>query len=300
MRRCIELVRAGVIGKIKAAYGWTNRPIWPQGMKTPPDTEPVPAWINWEQWIGPAPFVDYSSKIAPFNWRGIWDYGCVALGDMACHILDMPWWALQPGPPLSVTAEQQGGTEWSPPISSKITWQFGPSEYTADDGCRIVWYDGYPDAHFDRESWSLKKEGDEFHHPPAEVMGAADYRQYDNVLIGEQGRMFFNRDHVNWRLDVGPEIDRFAWPEQSLPRAPEQDNYREWFQAVMGKLDRSQSDFSTAGPFTEMILLGTVAQRLPGETLEWDHDAMEIKGRPETKYWIHRDYRPGWEAPSTT
>ncbi|MFV0445166.1 MAG: Gfo/Idh/MocA family oxidoreductase [Planctomycetaceae bacterium] len=296
MRRCIELIRAGVIGKIKTVHGWTNRPIWPQGMADPPAGEAVPDWMSWEQWIGPAPFADYSAKLAPFGWRGVWHYGSGALGDRACHILDIGWWALQPGAPLSVTAEEQGGTNWSPPISSKITWQFAPSKYTADDGCQIIWYDGYPQAKFDAQTWSLKKEGDDYNHPTAEVMGSEDYRQYDIVMEGERGRMFFNRDHLNWRLDVGHELDGFEWPEPTIPRAPEQDNYREWFQAVNGTIDRSQSDFSAAGPFTEMILLGTIAQRLPGKVLRWDNDAMTIKGHPEADAWIHRDYRPGWSV----
>ncbi|MCA9086061.1 MAG: Gfo/Idh/MocA family oxidoreductase, partial [Planctomycetaceae bacterium] len=88
MRRCVELIRAGVVGRVQEIHAWTNRPIWPQGFAAAPDKESIPAGINWEQWIGPAPFVDYSSKIMPFAWRGWWDYGTGALGDMACHIMD--------------------------------------------------------------------------------------------------------------------------------------------------------------------------------------------------------------------
>ena len=295
MRRCIELLQAGVIGKVREVHAWTNRPIWPQGIADPPPPEPVPKWMNWEQWIGPAQFVDYSSKIAPFNWRGIWDYGCGALGDMACHIMDMGYWALQPGAPMSMKAEAQGGTAWSPPISSQITWKFGPSEYTPKEGCRFTWYDGYPHARFDRETWSLVKEGDDFNHPPDDIMMGEDHRKYGSVLIGERGRLCFHRDKLNWKLDVDHEIDGFDWPEQSLPRATGEDNYVEWFEAVTGKLDRSQSDFAHAGPFTEMILLGTLAQRRPGETLEWDSDALTINGLPEPRAWM-TEYPQGWKV----
>ena len=93
MRRCVELIRAGIIGEVQEIHAWTNRPIWPQGFTAPPPAEKVPAGINWDQWVGPAPHVDYSSKIAPFSWRGWWNYGTGALGDMACHIMDMGWCA---------------------------------------------------------------------------------------------------------------------------------------------------------------------------------------------------------------
>lgn len=295
MRRCVELIRAGAIGKVREVHGWTNRPIWAQGFARPPASEPVPAWLNWEQWIGPAPFTEYSSKYAPFGWRGVWDFGCGALGDMACHILDLGWWAIAPAAPVSVFAEQHGGTEISPPISSKITWQFAPSKYTAAEGCKIHWYDGYPAATFDRESWSLVKTSDEYNHPSDDVLGGKDYRKLDTIIVGEAGKLYFNRSVDNWVLEASPKIDGFAWPKPSLPRAQNQDNYQEWFDAVTGKVARGESDFSVAGPFTEMILLGTIAQRIPKKTLVWDAAAMAIQDHPEASNWIRRKYRAGWE-----
>ena len=131
MRRCVELIRAGVIGKVKEIHAWTNRPIWPQGFSIAPDIESVPDGIDWDQWIGPARKVQFSSKIAPFNWRGWWEYGTGALGDMACHIMDLGYWAVLPGAPKSVQATQVGATKLSPPINSKVTWEFGPSDYTS-------------------------------------------------------------------------------------------------------------------------------------------------------------------------
>ncbi|MCA9066575.1 MAG: Gfo/Idh/MocA family oxidoreductase, partial [Planctomycetaceae bacterium] len=121
MRRCIELIHSGVIGQVKEIHAWTNRPIWPQGFASAPAAEKVPVGIDWEQWIGPAPAVEYSSKIAPFAWRGWWNYGTGALGDMACHIMDLGYWAMMPGSPVAVTAQQHGATELSPPINSRIT-----------------------------------------------------------------------------------------------------------------------------------------------------------------------------------
>lgn len=296
MRRVIELIRAGVIGKVTEVHAWTNRPIWPQGFAVPPAKEAVPAHMDWEQWIGPAPWVDYSSKIAPFAWRGWWIFGTGALGDMACHIMDMPYWALQPGAPMNVTAEQNGATDISPPINSKITWEFGRSKYTADDGFKYHWYDGFVDAEFDRETWSLKKASNEYNHPDEEVLEGMSFKDFGSVVVGEKGKLFFNRGrNRKWVLKTEDSIDGFEWPEQSLPRAAGQDNYREWFDAVTGKIPQSESNFDLAGQLTETILLGVIAQRMPETKLEWDANAMHIKGRPELDQYIRRAYRKGWE-----
>lgn len=294
MRRCIELLRAGVIGPVKEMHTWTNRPIWPQGFTSPPAAQKVPAAINWKQWVGPAPWVDYNPVIAPFNWRGWWNYGTGALGDMACHIMDLGYWALNPGSPKTVIAEQNGATEYSPPINSKITWEFEANEFSSRSGFKINWYDGYVGAHFDRESWRLVKNGKEYNHPSEEVMEGLSFEEFGSVIVGEHGKLFFNRGKDNWVLKLNNQIDGFEWPEQSLPRAAEQNNYREWYDAINGTVEKGESHFGLAGPFTETILLGVLAQRVAGERLVWNSDQMEIADRPDLKQFIQRDYSPGW------
>ena len=257
MRRCVELIRAGIIGKVQEVHAWTNRPIWPQGFAQPPEKEKVPEALDWNQWIGPAPWVDYSSKIAPFAWRGWWDYGTGALGDMACHIMDMPYWAVMPGAPQKVTALQAGATDLSPPINSVITWQFGPNRYSADDGFKYVWYDGYVDAEFDRDTWSLKKRSQEYNHPGEDVMEGLSFKEFGSVVIGEHGKLFFNRSpRGKWVLRSGTKIDGFQWPEPTVPRASNQDNYREWMDAITGKVDQGQSNFDLASQLTETVSIG--------------------------------------------
>jgi predicted dehydrogenase len=296
MRRCVELIRAGMIGKVKEVHAWTNRPIWPQGFAAAPDKEPVPDGIDWDQWVGPAPWVDYSSKIAPFSWRGWWNFGTGALGDMACHIMDMPYWALLPGSPTSVTAVQTGATELSPPINSQITWEFGPNQYTANEGFKYHWYDGFVDATFDRESWSLRKASDEYNHPDEEILDGMDFQKFGSVIIGEEGKLFFNRGRgAEWVVKASNAIDGFPWPEQSLPRAARQDNYQEWMDAISGKVEQGQSNFRLAAQLTETVLLGVLAQRVPDTKLVWDADKLQIKGRPDLKKFIQREYRKGWE-----
>ena len=294
LRRCVELVRGGAVGKVQEIHAWTNRPIWAQGFQSPPPKAPVPDGIDWAQWIGPAPWVDYSPHIAPFAWRGWWDYGTGALGDMACHIMDMGYWSMHPATPRSVSAKQKGATELSPPINSIITWDFGPNDYSAADGFKFHWYDGYVDAHFDRDSWQLKKNSDQYNHPSAEVLDGMDFRDYGSVIIGSEGKLFFNRFTENW--EIKPERDRAALASigQSIPRAPQQNNYSEWLAAIEGKIDQAQSNFALAGPMTETILLGVLAQRFPETPLKWNAQEMQIEGRPELKKYIQRAYRDGW------
>lgn len=299
MRRCVELIRAGVIGKVREIHAWTNRPIWPQGFASPPKAEKIPTGVDWEQWIGPAQWVDYSPKIAPFAWRGWWEFGTGALGDMACHIMDMGYWAMQPGTghylaPTSVVAKQQGATDFSPPINSIITWNFDESPYATSKGFKFHWYDGYVNANFNRESWQLEKESDEYNHPNSEILDGMSFKDFGSVIIGEEGKLFFNRAKKNWVLKTSNKIDEFQWPDPSIARAREEDSYKEWMDAIEGKIDQSESNFNLAGPMTETILLGVLAQRQPNEKLNWDPQALEVRDRPELSKWIRREYREGW------
>ncbi|MEM0968301.1 MAG: Gfo/Idh/MocA family oxidoreductase [Verrucomicrobiota bacterium] len=285
MRRVIELIRAGIIGEIKEVHAWTNRPIWPQGFSSPPPAEDPPPWIDWEQWIGPAPYVDYSHRIAPFSWRGWWDYGTGALGDMACHILDMPFWALEPGAPLTVEAKQQGATDLSPPINSTVTYQF------AND-LKFVWYDGQKGAQFDGEKWRLIP--GEFNRPKKSILEGVDHTLYESVMVGTEGKLYFNRKRDIWIVNPGSRLDGFAWPEPTLPRS--NGHYKEWREAIEGKIDEAASYFGLAGPLTELVLLGLIAQRHPGKPLSWDPGNLQIKNHPEFQSLIRRDYRSGWEV----
>ena len=297
MRRCVELIRAGVVGKVTEIHAWTNRPIWPQGFSSPPPKQPVPKGIDWDQWVGPAPWVDYSPRIAPFAWRGWWDYGTGALGDMACHIMDLGYWAMDTKAPISVKAQQQGATDFSPPINSVLNWQFGPGKYSAKDGFKFYWYDGYIDAKFDRESWQLVKNGNEYNHPSEEVLDGMSFSKFGSVVIGTEGKLFFHRGKNSWVLKSNSAVDGFEWPEESIPRATNNDNYIEWYDAVTGKLDQGQSNFSLAGPMTETILLGVIAQRNPDTKLEWDAGTMKIKNRDDLDALVRREYREGWNTP---
>jgi predicted dehydrogenase len=293
MRDCVEYIRAGIIGKVKSIHAWTNRPIWPQGFAAPPAKEAIPEAVNWEQWIGPAPAVDYSEYIAPFAWRGWWDYGTGALGDMACHIMDMGYWAMGLPTPQSVSAQQQGATTLSPPINSEITWDFAANKYSAADGFKYHWYDGYINAKFERDGWKLVKDGNEYNHPGADVLEGEDFEAYGSVIIGEEGKMFFNRSK-KWITKPSTLAAGFQKPDPYIHRAGG-DPYVEWLDAITGRIDQAESHFGQSGPLTETVLLGVIAQRTPDTKLNWNSETLEIKDRPDLQPLIQRPYRAGWE-----
>ena len=303
IRRGVELIRAGVIGRVTEVHAWTNRPIWPQGMAEWPKAEPVPKGLNWDLWIGPAPFREYSRAIAPFNWRGYWDFGAAALGDMGCHIMDMPYWALGLTSPESVEAIQEGGTPIAGPHWSTITYRFPTSFFNAP--VKFVWYDGV-----------TSKEGVYQHTPPDELwkddFPTADhvFRRFDLILVGEKGRMFFARSRQDWVFKPETLTTDFTEPPKTIPRVPGEPRvgesdpqsaqvdpsggpYVEWLNAIRSGTP-ALSNFSASGPFSETVLLGNLALRL-GKRVQWDAKNLAAKNAPEAAAIIRRPYRKGWE-----
>jgi len=296
IRRGVELIRAGVLGRVSEVHAWTNRPIWPQGMTEWPKGEKVPKGLNWDLWIGPAPFHEYSPAIAPFNWRGYWDFGAAALGDMGCHIMDMPYWALGLTAPTSVEAKQEGATAIAGPLWSTITYQFPTSVLGAP--VKFVWYDGV-----------TSKEGVYQHTPPGGLwkddFPTADhvFRRFDLVLVGEKGRMFFGRSRQDWVFKPDSIATGFTAPPKTLARVPGgtlegkgEDGggpYVEWLNAIKTG-QPALSNFASSGPFSETVLLGNLAIRV-GKRIEWNGKTMTAKNAPEAAAMVRRPYRKGWE-----
>ena len=305
MRRVVELVRAGLIGDIVEVHAWTNRPIWPQGIPEWPEPEEAPKHVNWDLWIGPAPYREYSSKIAPFKWRGYWDFGTGALGDMACHIMDASFWAAELGAPTSVSAVSADGrgaqSDISPPTWATIEYQF--PKRGGKKATKFVWYDGYKDAVFNPEKWALESSIDggkirERNLPPKEIlegMGGDEKSGYGCVLVGTEGKVFFNRAKDNWVVKPGSVADGFDFPEPSIPRARDEDPHKEFYDAIKaGDAELPQSKFAQSGPFTEMVLLGNLAVRF-NKKVEWDSKKLMSPNTPEAADVIRRKYREGWE-----
>ena len=305
MRRAVELIRAGLIGEVKEIHAWTNRPIWPQGIPEWPKSEPVPEHINWDLWIGPAPFQEYSPQIAPFKWRGYWDFGTGALGDMACHIMDMSYWAAELGTPTSVKAVSADGrgamSDISPPTWATIDYEF--ARKGGGDPIKYVWYDGYKDAVFDPEQWKLVSKIDggkirERNNPPEEILEGLSPEEkdgYGSAVIGTEGKILFNRHRDTWIVLPSHVTDGFDFPEPSIPRARDEDPHKEFFDAIKaGDPELPQSKFSYAGPFTEVVLLGNLAVRF-NKKVEWDSEKLMSPNTPEAAKVVRRDYREGWE-----
>ena len=302
IRRAVELIRAGILGRVSEVHAWTNRPIWPQGMAAWPKAEPVPKGLAWDLWIGPAPFREYSSQIAPFNWRGYWDFGAGALGDMGCHIMDMPYWALGLTAPRSVETWQEGGTEIAAPHRSTVTYHFPTS--VLGSPVKFAWYDGV-----------VAKEGVYQHTPPEDLwktdFPTADhvFRRFDLIMGGEKGRMFFGRTRQDWVFKPETLTTGFTEPPKSLPRvaapaepaaaeAASEESYGagpyvEWINAIKTGTP-ALSNFVHSGPFSETVLLGNLALRL-GKRVEWDARTLTAKNAPEAAAIVRRRYRKGWE-----
>jgi predicted dehydrogenase len=140
VRSLVEWVQAGVIGTVHEVHAWSNRPIWPQGLTRPADTPPVPDHVAWDLWLGPAEVRPWNPAYHPFNWRGWWDFGTGALGDMGCHIMDGPFWALDLGQPSTIDAESGPMTQESPPKWSVIRYEFPSNQRRS--AVRLTWYDG--------------------------------------------------------------------------------------------------------------------------------------------------------------
>ncbi len=279
IRRAVEWVRAGVIGEVSEVHAWTNRPIWPQGLTNRPSAQTPPSTLNWDLWLGPAPERDYNEAYLPFNWRGWWDFGTGALGDMACHIMDMPYWALELGAPTTIEAQSEGATAESPPWWSTITYEF-PAR-GARPSVSFTWYDGYQGP--DRQSAPQNL-------PLADLLEGQDPQKWDVVLIGTRGRMYFNRGHVDWLITPESLVKDFGPPAQTIPRVTSED--AEWLAACKGG-PAALSNFSYAGPFTEMVLLGNVAIRT-GKKIEWDAANLNCPNAPEADAYLRREYRQGW------
>jgi len=269
-----EWVQAGVIGKVREVHVWTNRPIWPQNIQRPPNEEPVPETLDWNLWLGVAPKRPYHSCYVPFKWRGWWDFGCGAIGDMACHTMDAPFWALDLKAPISVEAEVDGGNEETAPAGSIITYQFAARGDMPP--VTLKWYDGtkQPPRPKDLE-------------PDRKMSKSGMY------MVGDKGTIMDTTDYCNSpRLIPESRMKDFKRPPRTIPRVPESNPYKEWIRACKGG-PMCGSHFDYAGLLTETALLGNVAIR-SGKKFFWDgmnRWTISIAGHPEITRYLRKTYR---------
>ena len=270
LRESVEVIRSGAIGQVYELHIWSNRPVWPQGKDRPTEIQPVPDNLHWDLWLGPAPKRPYNSIYEPFNWRGWFDFGTGALGDMGCHTLNMSFMALDLRNPISVEAEVFGMTKESYPKQSIIHFTFPKRGELR--GLRMIWYDG-----------NLK--------PPSHVLDGRNLPGSGVVLIGEKGKFYSMNDYgTGYELLPKEKFVDFKAPAPTLPRSP--GHHAEWIRACKGG-EPAMSNFDYASALTETILLGNLAITT-GEPIYWDAERMKAINCPKADFYINRPYRKGW------
>ncbi len=277
-----EWLADGAIGTVREVHVWSDRPThrgklplwWPQGLERPKATPPVPATLDWDLWLGPAPWRPYHPAYVPFKWRGWWDFGSGGLGDMGIHNLAPVFDALQLGPPLSVQASSTPVYPETVPNACVVHYQF-PARGERPP-VKLHWYDGgiLPPR-------------------PEELEDDRPLDPEDGILfVGDKGKMLVE----GWggerpRLIPETRNKEYRRPPKTLPRSL--GHHAEWVRACKTG-SPTASNFAFAGPLTEAVLLGSVCVHNGGDQLSWDSAHLKITNDPEANGLLHYRYRAGW------
>ncbi|TDE27483.1 Gfo/Idh/MocA family oxidoreductase [Flavobacterium ranwuense] len=302
-----EWYEAGLIGDVHTIHAWTDRPVWPQGIPWSTNRAEIPMELDWDLWLGTAPKKEYVNKLVPFNWRGWWDYGTGALGDMGCHLLEAPFSVLNLKYAKDVQCSvgsvyvdefKRGYFPESCPPSSHVTLTFPKTEKTNGD-VKVHWMDGGIQPERPSELG------------PNEIFGDGGN---GTLFTGTKGKMLCDTYGLNPRLLPLSKNENLKIA-QKYTRVNEGSNghYKQWVDAAIagyGKKELS-SPFEIAGPLTEALLMANLAIRgydlkreelgeeiYPGRSakLLWDNDNMKITNFDEVNQFVKRDYRQGWKA----
>lgn len=267
-RRVVELVQAGIIGPVKEVHVWAGA-VYNNAKFT--TGTPVPAGLDWDLWLGPAPQRPYSEEVHPFKWRAFWDYGTGTLGDFGCHYMDLAHWVLHLRAP---TAVETSGPPYDP-VSTD--WCIARYDYPARDkmpAVKLTWYDSRKRPEL--LSTLKNKDGKGF-----------DWNG-GQLFVGSEGMILSKYDeHYLFREGKFAEIKR---PEPTIPASI--GHYKEWVEAIKTG-GPTTCNFDYAGALTEAVLLGTVAIR-SGKRIEWDAAGFKIPNAPDAEKWLHKEYRKGW------
>jgi predicted dehydrogenase len=265
-RRVVEIIQSGAIGDVTEVHVWVGKG-WGGGDRPEGGQEP-PANLNWDLWLGPAPFRPFwPGRYHPAQWRRWWDFGQGTLGDMACHYMDLPFWALRLRHPISCEAE---GPEVHPetcPLGLIVRYEFPEREGLPP--VRFTWYDG--------------------NLIPREVAGE---RVPGNgvMFVGSEGKMY--ADYGNYRLFPTDKFANFKPPQPTIPASI--GHHAEWIKACKDG-SPTTCNFDYSGALTEAVLLGNVAYRT-GQKLQWDAQQLRAANCPAADKYIRKEYRAGWEV----
>lgn len=295
-----EWVEAGLIGDVHTVYCWTDRPVWPSGIPWPTATAEVPAGLDWDLWLGTAPYKDYTEKLVPFNWRGWWDYGTGALGDMGCHLLEVPFSTLGLQYVSDVQATvgsvyydefKRGYYPESCPPSSHATMTF-PKTAKTKGPITLHWMDG----------GIQPARPDEL--GPNELFGDGGN---GILMVGTKGKILADAYGDNARL-LPTTRQETVTSKYARVEGQASGHYAQWVDGCIagyGKMELS-APFEISGPLTEALLMANLAIRgadmridnkYPGRNLKllWDNEHMRVTNFDVVNQFVKRDYREGWD-----
>jgi len=275
-----EWIWDGAIGPVRQVHNWSNRPIWPQGIDRPKETPPVPSTLDWDLWLGPAPYRPYHPAYLPLVWRGWWDFGTGALGDMGCYSFDTIFRVLKLGHPTSVEASGSAFSPkmWAPledsketyPRASIIHYKF-PARQDMPP-VTVTWYDG-----------GLLPE-------KPEELGQEELGKEGLLFVGDKGKILSEFSGGSPRLIPESAMREYKQPPKSIPRSI--GHHQEWIEACKGGKPAG-ANFEFSGLVTEALLLGNVALRLR-KKLYWDGPSFRVTNVPEANEYLHFQYRQEW------
>ena len=305
LREAAAIIKSGVLGKVSEVHVWTNRPVWPQGTARPTDAPATPAHIHWDLFLGPAEKRPYHEVYHPFKWRGWWAFGTGALGDMACHTLNMPYMGLNLRDPVSVQAVTSGHNKETFPSWSIITFEF--PKMGERDALQFKWYDGGK-----RPTTDLFKKAEELALHQFVSKGTTDKEKEDKakqfrqrmtsgaLVVGEKGYLLSPGDYAGDDLYFPEGITR---PSVEIISSP--GHFEEWVRAIKGGVPATANFPNYAGPLTETVLLGNLAvwaaagepgqAEVTGKKIEWDAAKLEAKNAPEVAHIVKPEYHNGYQ-----
>jgi predicted dehydrogenase len=303
-RRLCEFVWAGLIGNITETHSWTNRANGGRGPR--PRTEPVPASLHWDEWIGPAPYRDFHSDLHPHEWHGWYDFGNGSLGNLACHVLDGVYWALKLEHPSSIEAEEVfGGTEERCPTGTTIRWDF-PAR-GGMPALKAYWYDGRRgesdpgDGHKEAGGSKGKPASKSSRNLPPlllELQKQYPDEKFDSsgtLYVGEKGILYTGCYGGDLHIMPKAKMKEITEPPKSLPRP--KSSFADFLRACREGKNDTAAGFDYSARLTEFTLLGNLAQHAgKGKKVQWDGPNMNVTNLLELNQFISRAYRNGWHS----
>jgi predicted dehydrogenase len=299
-RRLCEFVWAGVVGNITETHSWTDRANGGAGPRPP--SLPVPAGLNWDSWIGPAPFRDYHKGLNPHDWHDWYDFGNGSLGNMSCHVLDGVFWALKVGHPTSVEAEEiRGGSDEWYPTGSRVRWDI-PARGDMPP-LKAYWYEGFKkDAKGNPADDPKAARGEGRNFPPLLIELQKQYPDEEmdrpdsgTLYVGEKGILYTGTYGGKMHILPLEKMQQITQPPRTLPR-PE-NVMADFLNACRAGRTETAASFDYGAQLTEYSLLGNLAQHAGvGKKVQWDGPGMKVTNLPELNQWLSRPYRKGWQA----